>query len=33
MISRDGDPSCQGEIDAGVPKKFEIEPHKMFSAA
>jgi glutathione-independent formaldehyde dehydrogenase len=33
VISLDQAPAGYGEFDAGVPKKFVIDPHKMFSAA
>jgi threonine dehydrogenase-like Zn-dependent dehydrogenase len=33
VISLDDAPKGYGEFDAGVPKKFVIDPHKMFSAA
>ena len=33
VISLDQAPQGYGEFDAGVPKKFVIDPHKMFSAA
>ena len=33
MISLDDVPCGYGEFDAGVPKKFVIDPHKLFSAA
>ena len=33
VISLDDAPRGYGEFDAGVPKKFVIDPHKMFSAA
>ncbi|HCN45118.1 MAG TPA: formaldehyde dehydrogenase, glutathione-independent [Pseudomonas sp.] len=33
VISLDQAPEGYGEFDAGVPKKFVIDPHKMFSAA
>lgn len=33
VISLDQAPEGYGEFDAGVPKKFVIDPHKLFSAA
>ncbi|SEC96861.1 formaldehyde dehydrogenase, glutathione-independent [Pseudomonas anguilliseptica] len=33
VISLDDAPRGYGEFDAGVPKKFVIDPHKLFSAA
>lgn len=33
VISLDQAPEGDGEFDAGVPKKFLIDPHKLFSAA
>ncbi len=33
VVSLDQVPQGYGEFDAGVPKKFVIESHKMFSAA
>ncbi len=33
VISLDDAPRGYGEFDAGVPKKFVIDPHKTFSAA
>jgi glutathione-independent formaldehyde dehydrogenase len=33
VISLDDTPKGYGEFDAGVPKKFVIDPHKLFSAA
>jgi glutathione-independent formaldehyde dehydrogenase len=33
VISLDDAPKGYGEFDAGVPKKFVIDPHKLFSAA
>jgi glutathione-independent formaldehyde dehydrogenase len=33
VISLDDAPKRYGEFDAGVPKKFVIDPHKLFSAA
>lgn len=33
VISLDDAPRGYGEFDAGVPKKFVIDPHKLFSGA
>jgi glutathione-independent formaldehyde dehydrogenase len=33
VISLDDAPRVYGEFDAVVPKKFVIDPHKLFSAA
>jgi len=33
VISLDQAPEGYGEFDAGVPKKFVIDTHKLFSAA
>ncbi len=33
VISLDDAPRGYGELDAGVPKKFVIHPHKLFSGA
>ncbi|MBO1542079.1 hypothetical protein [Pseudomonas sp. OA65] len=33
VISLDDAPKGYGEFDAGVPKKFVIDPHKLLSAA
>jgi len=33
VISLDQAPEGNGEFDAGVPKKFVIDPHKLCSAA
>lgn len=33
VINLDQAPQGYGEFDAGVPKKFVIDPHKMWGAA
>jgi glutathione-independent formaldehyde dehydrogenase len=33
VISLDQAPEVYGEFDAGVPKKFEIDPYKLFGVA